>query len=264
MILCADDYGLRDDINRAILELVEAGRLSAVSCLVAHERCAPAALAELCARGPNLDLGLHLCLTDENLPLAPSRDRASSPRRLPSFGALLRRAVLGRVRTEQVAAQVAAQYDLFLQKCGRKPDYIDGHLHAHQLPGMRQGLLQFLASLPPGSRPYVRNTWLPARQLRDRGLPWAKAAFIGAFGARLLKQLTLAGNRTNDGFAGIYDFRRWPRYGDYFPKFLACLPNRNGILVVHPGEAEPWRAQELRVLREFAFAKGEPNRFQAH
>src|SRR2546422_7241019 len=39
MILCADDYGLSEDIDRAILELCRSGRLTAVSCMVALERC---------------------------------------------------------------------------------------------------------------------------------------------------------------------------------------------------------------------------------
>src|SRR4051812_45503662 len=34
MILCADDYGLSHDIDRAILDLCRAGRLTAVSCMV--------------------------------------------------------------------------------------------------------------------------------------------------------------------------------------------------------------------------------------
>jgi hypothetical protein len=260
MIVCADDYGLRDDINRAILELVRCGRLSAVSCLVALERCTPADLVELCAHASRIDIGLHLCLTTEGLPLAPAR--SGTPQSLPTFGTLLRQALLGRVQAVQVADQVAEQYELFLQKCGRRPDFIDGHLHVHQLPGVREGLVQFVRSLPSEKRPYVRNTCLPARELWRRRLPWLKAGFIGAFGARLASQLRAAALPTNDGFAGIYNFQDWPKYRAYFPRFAGCLAGPNGILVVHPGLDEDWRAQELKVLGEFGFATGQPNRFQ--
>src|SRR6516225_2878612 len=99
MIVCADDYGLRDDINRAILDLVRFGKLSAVSCLVALEPCTPAAMAELCAHASRIDIGLHLCLTDEGLPLSVSSARSVTRQVLPAFGELLRRALLGRVRT---------------------------------------------------------------------------------------------------------------------------------------------------------------------
>jgi len=261
MILCADDYGLRDDINRAILELVHAGSLSAVSCLVLLERCTPAALAELCAQGSRVDLGLHLCLTDERLPLSALVPPTSGSRALPTFGNLLRRALLGRVRPADIAAEVAGQYALFVQKCGRKPDYIDGHLHVHQLPGVRDGLLQFVHSLAREKRPYLRNTALPVRELRRRDLPWLKAGCIGSFGARFASELQAGGLPTNEGFAGIYDFKNWRQYERYFPRFVECLTHPNSILVVHPGQGEEWRAQEFKVLREFRFAAGQPNRF---
>jgi hypothetical protein len=157
---------------------------------------------------------------------------------------------------------VSAQYELFLKKCGRRPDFIDGHLHVHQLPGVRDGLIEFILSLPADTRPYLRNTLEPLANLRRARLPWIKAAFIGAFGKRMLARLRAAGLPTNDGFAGIYDFRNWRRYPEYFPRFAACLSDRNGILVVHPGGQEDWRRQEFTILRDFTFTPGTANRFQ--
>src|SRR5689334_12929498 len=102
MILCADDYGLSQDIDLAILELCRLGRLTAVSCMVALERCNVKLLAELLAFQKKVDVGLHLCLTDENLPLSRSvgpQGTAQSPPPFPSFGVLLRRALQGKVRS---------------------------------------------------------------------------------------------------------------------------------------------------------------------
>src|SRR6266496_4438559 len=243
MILCADDYGLSGDIDRAILELCGLGRLSAVSCLVALERCGVDALPRLLEHQTNVDLGLHLCLADETLPAPTFATAAKSPPHFPAYGAYLRRALLGRVGARESFLQVSAQYQLFLQKCGRRPDFIDGHLHIHQLPGVKEGLIEFVLTLPPDNRPYIRNTSEPLRNIWKRRLPWLKAAFIGAFGGRMLSRLRAAGLPTNDGFAGIYDFRQWRRYPEYFPRFVSCLSNRNGILVVHPGKQEDWRRQ---------------------
>jgi hypothetical protein len=85
---------------------------------------------------------------------------------------------------------------------------------------------------------------------------------IGFFGKRMLSHLEAAGLPTNQGFAGIYDFRRWSQYQAYFPKFVECLPDANGLLVVHPGADEDWRRQECEVLRRFDFPAGSPNRFR--
>ena len=264
MIICADDYGLSDDIDWAILELCGLGRLSAVSCMVALERCGMDDLQRLLEHQTKVDIGLHLSLADETLPPAAGAASDDSPPHFPAYGDFLRRALLGRVGARESFLQVSAQYELFLKKCGRRPDFIDGHLHVHQLPGVRDGLIEFVLSLPADARPYLRNTGEPLANLRRARLPWLKAAFIGAFGKRMLARLRAAGLPTNDGFAGIYDFRKWRRYPEYFPRFAACLSDRNGILVVHPGGREDWRRQEFATLREFPFAPGTPNRFQAH
>jgi hypothetical protein len=205
----------------------------------------------------NADIGLHLCFADET---SPPLEKATQP--LPAFGVFLRQIFLGQIRAEQIRVQISTQYELFLKKFGRPPDFIDGHLHAHQLPGVREGLIEFVSNLPANGRPYIRNTREPLKNLWKHRLPWLKAAFIGTFGARMQAELSAAGVPTNDGFAGIYDFRNFHRYPDYFPRFVACLRNANGILVVHPGYNENWRRGEFTFLHDASFASGSLNRFQ--
>jgi hypothetical protein len=256
MIICADDYGMGDDIDRAILQLCAARRLSAVSCMVALGRCTGDVLKPLLEFEAGVDIGLHFCIADESLAALENK------KPLPSFGTIFRQSLLGQIRAKQIHSELSAQYELFLKKCGRPPDYIDGHLHAHQLPGVREGLIGFVSSLPAENRPYVRNTHEPLKNLRQNNLPWLKAAFIGNFGAKMRKDLRAAGVPTNDGFAGIYDFKNYRRYPEYFPGFAACLKKPNGILVVHPGENENWRHSEFTFLRDSSSAFGTPNRFQ--
>ena len=263
MILCADDYGLSDDINGAILELLRSRKLSAVSCMVLFEQCSHGTMTELLKLRETVDVGLHLCLTDERLPVSRlNHDNRALHPLYPSFKGLFKDALRKKIDARKIAGQVASQYELFVQKCGREPDFIDGHLHVHQLPGVREGLLDFVRSLPSERRPYIRNTCMPLHDVWRRRLPWVKTAFIGWFGARMRKELDSERIPTNDGFAGIYDFRDWPRYRDYLPRFIDYLRQPNGILVVHPGKNEEWRRQEFETLREFAFPQGTPNRFQ--
>jgi hypothetical protein len=255
MIICADDYGMRADIDRAILELCKDGKLSAVSCMVLFERCDVALLAKLRAHEARVDIGLHFCLTNENPPLSPPLDKTP----LPEFKTLFRRALFRSLKRAEITSLLAAQYQLFVNKAGRAPDYIDGHLHAHQLPVVAGALADFVRQLPADRRPYVRNTRLCTRELRKQNLPSLKAGFIGAFGKRLERRLQVAGVPTNDGFSGIYDFKEWRRYPEFFPKFAACLPGKNGILVTHPGFDEDWRRSEFETLQKYS---GVPDRFQ--
>jgi hypothetical protein len=254
MIICADDYGMRDDIDRAILQLCEAGKLTAVSCLSLFERCDAEAFKKIRTHENNLDIGLHFCLTLENLPLSAPLDKTQ----MTSFGKLFRRALSRQLKPEEVLFSLKTQYELFVKKSGRAPDYIDGHLHTHQLPVVADVLVEFVAKLPEAKRPYIRNTRLSTGELREQGLPWLKAGFIGAFGSGLEKKLRAAKVRTNDGFSGIYDFKEWRRYPGFFPKFAECLREQNGILVTHPGFDEDWRRSEFETLQKFP---GGANRF---
>jgi predicted glycoside hydrolase/deacetylase ChbG (UPF0249 family) len=262
MIVCADDYGLRQDIDEAILDLVRDRRLTAVSCLVALERCDPPLLAQMRAHQAEVDIGLHLCFTDEALPLEPLLASPGEPRHMPAYGKLLRDSLTGKLSADAMADRISTQYHLFMSKCGRRPDFIDGHLHTHQLPGIRAGLLRFLAELAPGDRPYIRNTALPLRRLWRRRLPWAKAALIIAFGRTMAHALRKAGIRTNHQFAGIYDFRNWQRFPAYVQRFAACLSDVNGMLVTHPGLDEEWRLSEFETLSGGALSGFQVNRFR--
>jgi len=256
MILCADDYGLNDDIDRAILKLCGCGKLTSVSCIAAMERCSPDVLGKLRTHEAQLDLGLHLYLADDSVP------HQASVRPLPTLKNLLLEALTGRVERGQIEREIRRQYEMFRSKCRRRPDYLDGHLHVHQFPGVREALRDFVLHLPEEERPYVRNTAMSIKVLWRRGLPWTKALFIGFFGARMQTTLRRAGIRTNEGFAGIYSFSDSRQYSQYLPKFVGCLAERNGILVVHPGEAEEWRRNEYGALAGFEFAAGSLNRFQ--
>jgi len=248
MILCADDFGLREDIDEAVIELCSLNKLSAVSLMVLFERCSPKLLSELEQFRGRLDLGLHLCCTDEGLAL--SSVAGVKPLFFRSFASCLASGQWGKLSPRDVILWIAAQYDLFTAKCGAAPDYIDGHLHIHQAPVIRDAMIEFLLGLPEKRRPYVRNTCLSTRLLRRRQLPWVKAWLIGLLGKPMARRLRGAGIRTNDGFAGIYDFGRAREFPSYFPRFLECLNNPTGILVVHPGHSENWRRQEFETLRD--------------
>ena len=258
MIVCADDYGLREDIDRAILELCRLNKLSAVSCMVLFKRCDAKVLSGLLVHEAGVDIGLHLCLTDEELPLALPPPEC----KLPGFISLSRRALLGRINPQDILRQISIQYELFVTKYGRHPDHIDGHLHAHQLPGVREALADFVRSLPREHRPYVRNTRMSIDTIRRQKLPWMKAVFIGMFGRRTQSILHAVNAPTNEGFAGIYDFKQWRKYPGYLPKFADCLREPNGILVVHPGLEEDWRRQEFESLRNLVALDGRLNSFQ--
>ena len=248
MIICADDFGLAEDINEAITDLVRARRLSAVSCMVTAPHCTLSALAGIVGHQQHIDLGLHLAFTEVPFVLPDAQIR-SLVRPNPSYGSLMRRSLLGGVRAAEAEAEIWAQYERFRRRVGAPPAFLDGHHHAHQLPGIRDGLIAFLKSLPAGSRPYVRNTYIPLWKNLRTGVSVLKNIALSMPGRRLRRALLQNVIPTNEQFTGIYDFRKTARYPQFFARFLATLTSRTGILMVHPGLNESWRRMEYETLR---------------
>lgn len=254
MIICADDYGLAPDINAAILELAGEGRVTAVSCMVNRECLTQSALDALLALGGRIDIGLHLDLAGAR----PAAD-AVGPRpellaggRFPEFGDLLRLSLRHALRREDFEPEIRAQYDTFVRRAGRPPDFIDSHLHVHQFRGIRDALVGVVAGLPAASRPYLRNAAMPLGKLCRQRVSFWKNALIGLYGRRMLERVRAAGLATNDGFAGIYDYREWRHYAKYLARFARCMESDRGILMVHPGLDEAWRRAEYAGLKDMS------------
>lgn len=221
MILCADDFGMTIDITRAIAELVRAGKINAVSCMV-H---APFFNADELAGLGSIQTGLHFTL-------------AETPQ---EFRKLVRSAYFRRLDRQEIFKQLAGQFARFEEIAGRRPDFIDGHLHVQQLPVIRDAVIEFVKTRCGDQPLRVRNAAIPLRQCS------AKSFFIALPGRAIRRKLHKAGIPTNNGFGGIYDYRDFMRYPQHLEKFLHTVPD-TGIIMAHPGLDEPWRRAEYDAL----------------
>jgi predicted glycoside hydrolase/deacetylase ChbG (UPF0249 family) len=228
MIICADDFGMADDTNRATAELARKGKISAVSCMVNR----PFFTADEAAALGAVQLGLHFTL----------------PETSPEFRRLVLCAYLRRLKRRDIYRELTAQYERFEEIAGQKPDFIDGHLHVQQLPVVRDVLIEFIRNRCGDTPPRVRNAAMPLWQCS------LKSFFISAPGRVLKRKLRKAGIPTNDGFGGIYDYHDFMRYARHLEKFLRTVPE-NGIIMVHPGFNEPWRRAEYDALLSFVYKK---------
>ena len=251
--ICVDDFGLHQGINDAVFALVRQGRVQAVSAMVGGAAWPEGArgLFEV-ARTGSVEIGLHLDLTE--CPINPAS-------RQP-LGHLIARAYLHQLDPVALRAEVASQLDAFEAALGCAPAYVDGHQHVHQLPQVRNVLLQELAGRYPSRGLWLRATHAPQGAAHLDARTRFKSHVIAWLGARALSALAQhQGLRQNARLLGVYNFR-----GDaaqYRARLDAWLhAARHGdLLMCHAGLLSPGehdllaaaRQAELEVLGAEAF-----------
>jgi hypothetical protein len=249
IVFCADDFGLEAGVDQAIVALAGLGRISATGCLVQAPHFEQSARA---LKGLPIDLGLHLNLTE---PLG------QTGLCLP-LGQLLWRTYSGLISKQAVAEQIDTQLDLFEQHVGQVPDFIDGHLHVHQFPVVRDVLLQAVRRRYSNNLPWIRDTRAASMSARLPVTQRLKAQLIGALGAAsLVRQAQQLGIQSNRGFAGAYDFDLpHPAYETMLSAWLEQAASHM-LFMVHPATQASSalafgvdRIEEYRVLSSDAFA----------
>ncbi|MBN8808938.1 MAG: ChbG/HpnK family deacetylase [Sphingomonas sp.] len=252
LILCADDFGYSPEISATIAGLARTGKLNATSCMALMPGWATdaALLADL---PDTVQVGLHLTLTGER-PLTPM-PRLAPDGVLPAIDPLGRMAARGRVPLDEVAAEVAAQFDAFVAARGKAPDFVDGHQHSHALPGIRAIVLAETARRAPHA--WVRDCSERLSAMLAR--PFFGKAIASAWHCRGLRaDAATHGLACNDSFAGHYDFRS--DWRALFPKFLR-RPRDFHLVMCHPGAGRlpgdgitAARPREAEALRDWSIA----------
>ena len=252
LILCADDFAFSRGVSETIAALARDGKLNATSCMAIMPGW-PVDSQLLTALPEHVQIGLHLTLTGERpLTVMPTLAPAGE---LPTINALGRLAAGGRAPLAEIAAEVAAQFDAFVAAVGRPPDFVDGHQHAHALPGIRDIVLTLTAERAPDA--WIRNCRDSLWAMLAR--PFVGKAIGSAWHSRGLSAAAAAhGLSVNDSFGGHYDFAR--DYASLLPRFLR-RPGKLHVVMCHPGagmrpgdDIAAARPREADVLRKSAIA----------
>jgi predicted glycoside hydrolase/deacetylase ChbG (UPF0249 family) len=192
VIICADDFAQSAAIDDAILDLIQRGVLTATSCMTLSPAWVNSSLQLTREIRAKADIGLHLDFTQFSQTI-----RLSHP-------VLVLRSLLGLLDRQAVRSNIQQQLNAFEQATRTAPDYVDGHLHVHQLPVIRDELLaemqQRYGKLPASQRPWLRISSPPAAS-------GFKARIIHWLGARTLQTTALrAGFKVSPCLLGVYDF----------------------------------------------------------
>ena len=220
LILCADDFGLSEEVSHGIIALARDHRLSATSCMTESKRW-PEDARLLSQLDDSVCVGMHFNLTEG---LHPD-DR--------SLGTCILQALTGQLGRAELTERFTQQLDLFEQHAGRAPDFVDGHQHVHILPGVRQVVFDVLQQRYVDKLPALRHV---GGQLR---LPWPgfKSLVIQLLQTGFHRQALSRGFTLNRHFAGIYNFADADQYASMMQDWLANLPD-NTLMMCHPARFE--------------------------
>ncbi len=235
LIINADDFGLTSGVNRAIVELHQAGVLTSTT-LMARAGATTEAI-RLALATPTLGVGCHVVLVDGQPVLPPGdvsslidRQTGCFPSSLTTF---LGRLFTGRVRAAEIEAEAAAQIAL-LQDAGLRLTHIDTHKHTHMFPPVLEPLLR--AARKAGIRA-VRNPFEPewAVRVTPRASLVRTAEVIalrrlGPFFRRILARAGFTSTEGTIAVAGTGTFD-----AGTVRALLGEMPEGTWELVTHPG-----------------------------
>jgi chitin disaccharide deacetylase len=254
LIINADDFGLAPGVNRAIVELAQAGALSSTTLMATAPYFSPAVFMAFAQ--PGLAVGCHVVLVDGSPCLHPG-DVPSllDPRAASSFratvGSFFADLLHGRIREQEIEAEAIAQIQR-IQSSGLTVSHIDSHKHVHAFPRVLAPLLRAARRCGVGC---VRNPfepWWSLRATRPAGA-WRRMQVHAmrtqrrAFSRLIMKH----GMTTADGSIGLLATGILDE--PVLRSLLHTMPQGTWELVCHPGYNDQALDQvrtRLRASRE--------------
>lgn len=229
IVLCADDYGQAPAISEGVVNLIQAGRITATSCMVNTPYWAEHA-NWLLPFLSQVDIGLHFNLTEGE---AVSREYTEAyGGKFSGLRSLMWSAYMRRLDPKAIEAELNAQLDRFLDALGFLPRFVDGHQHIHQFPIIRDVLVRVYEQRLRAENAYIR---LVNEALKPSDLIFGiKKVIIRALGSGRLRTLLLKHNIPhNQSFAGIYSFANTTDFSRLFPDFAGKIGDY-GLIMCHP------------------------------
>jgi hopanoid biosynthesis associated protein HpnK len=265
LIVNADDFGLAEAVNNGIAEAYDRGIVTSAS-LMATGAAFDHAVALARAR-PGLAIGVHLVLTEHG-PLLGAAAVASlvgpDGRFPPHVTQLLFRSLRGSISLSDVRLELDAQLRR-VREAGLSVSHLDGHQHAHVLPGVAAVVagLADAHGVAAVRYPAERMRGYMLRRIRYARRVAEQAALNLFCASSPLKRL-----RRSDEFVGFYFGGRLDEGN--LATVLARLPSSGTVeLMCHPGDEDirkagdwhyAWAAERDALtsprIRELVTARG--------
>jgi len=262
LIVNADDFGLTQGVNRAIVEAHCHGVVTSAT-LMANGQAFDDAI-QRAKSASRLSVGCHIVLVDglpvlggKQIPTLSNR-KADHARFYDNLTGFALRAVSGSIDADEIEAEATAQIHK-LQATGVAISHFDTHKHTHIFPPVLRPLLRAARACGVSA---VRNPFGPVHLsiLAKHPSLWkqySKVTVLSSLARTFRRSVSDAGMLTPDGTVGIVTTGAMD--DRLFGSIVDSLPQGTWELVCHPGynDAElgtirtrlrESRAMELRLL----------------
>lgn len=197
LIINADDFGLTDSVNKAIIDVYKAGNLTSTTLMVNMPGTAGA--VELAKSNPGLKIGLHFCIT-EGKPLSNPKTLINDNGSFISRSELSKQLILGKIDPKEVATEFKAQLKK-IEELGIKISHTDSHQHTMMFPPIFDAIRPVLELQKLRYR-ITKSPHVSQSLLFKHPLNYLKKMMNYRFAERI-QNLNI--NRTNDCLVSIFD-----------------------------------------------------------
>ncbi len=234
LIVNADDFGLSQSVNEAVIRTHRDGILTSASLMVNEPGCDEA--VKLAKENPKLGVGLHLVLLQGHSTLPPEK----IPSLVNSRGAFSNNPVgvgmsyfFKRNLREQLRAEIHAQFEKYYST-GLPLDHVNGHLHLHLHPTIFKILMEDAGKLGIRHFRLTRDCLARSRRMASgrRFYRVSHAVIYEWLSRRARKPLHQRGIRHAQITFGLLQDARVDE--EYILKLLPELPPGDSELYSHP------------------------------
>jgi predicted glycoside hydrolase/deacetylase ChbG (UPF0249 family) len=233
LIINADDFGLTEGVNRAVLELNAAEVLPSTT-LMATGRAFRDAVHSAFVQ-TSLGVGCHVVLVNGRPELHPAELPTLAPegRLRSSLTTFMVDLFGGRIASREIEREAIAQIRQ-LQSAGITVTHLDTHKHTHMFPRVLGPLIRAARAC---NVPAIRNPFEPDWSLRlTEKAPRTRRLQVRTlrlFREQFLRSVRAARLRTTDGALGVLATGTFD--AAYVLRLLRNMPPGTWELVCHPG-----------------------------
>jgi chitin disaccharide deacetylase len=245
VVINADDFGLSEGVNRAVLKAHKEGVLTSATLMAAMPAAQEA--IEIAKQNSSLGVGVHLNLTEGKPLIAGSCLAGSDEGFAYSPGKLSLKSLLSKSVRKSIEAELEAQINWVIER-GVTPTHLDSHKHVHCFPMIFSIVCRLAQRFGIGA---IR--W-PNEAVTVTKTPWPIPSEGGREKSQTVRMMAKINAFQNKRFFKTQAFFGVAHTGKIDENFLKAVTLYNTAqtaeIMTHPGYADGLDPSKTKLLKQ--------------